>query len=182
MVRSKSPDACELLHRKFKSFLSLPKSLLNVAAFLAVVKDSLKGESSGAETVSNNRRGSSSSMADLSDEAEEDGHEKGKAKMHSARAKPSRRSVRAPIKRYREQVCLDIELLLMILAELLILALALSNFNAKIVPYASNTQMPFVSNAWLNTIAFNIVSAQHFYFQFRDRTFQDTKRFNRWKV
>lgn len=48
----KGPGACEELYRSFKSFLSLPKPLLNVTAFLAVVKDSLKMEDSEAETVS----------------------------------------------------------------------------------------------------------------------------------
>ena len=53
-VRSKSPKACEALYRNFRSFLSLPKHLLNVKAFLAVVKDSLKLEDSDDATISDN--------------------------------------------------------------------------------------------------------------------------------
>lgn len=41
-VRTKPAASCESLYRKFRSFLSLPKALLNVTAFLAVVKDSLQ--------------------------------------------------------------------------------------------------------------------------------------------
>jgi hypothetical protein len=52
VVGSKTVEACDALHRKFKSFLALPKSLLNVTAFLAVVKDSLKVDASEAETFS----------------------------------------------------------------------------------------------------------------------------------
>ena len=58
-VHSKSSKACEGLYRNFRSFLSLPKHLLNVKAFLAVVKDSLKLEDSDEATISDNHSGPS---------------------------------------------------------------------------------------------------------------------------
>ena len=106
-IRGKSPQDCEVLHRKFRSFLSLPKPLLNVTAFLAVVKDTLKLESSEAETVSDNQLGRASSEGGDSDlvegeegegEGEEDGAEEDQG------SKPLRRSRRASHKTYSTQV------------------------------------------------------------------------------
>lgn len=104
-ISSKSPQDCEVLHRKFRSFLSLPKPLLNVTAFLAVVKDTLKLESSDAETVSDHHFGNNSSNAGsmLADpmEAEED---EGEGAEEEEGSKPLRRSRRASHKQYSSQV------------------------------------------------------------------------------
>ena len=83
--------------------MSLPKPLLNVTAFLAVVKDTLKLESSDAETVSDNQQGQPSSDVGDSDlmegeEDEEDGAEEEQG------SKPLRRSRRASHKTYSSQV------------------------------------------------------------------------------
>jgi len=67
VVGSKTAEACDALHRNFKSFLALPKSLLNVTAFLAVVKDSLKVDASEAETFSDPHLEASSSDQDADD-------------------------------------------------------------------------------------------------------------------
>jgi len=64
-VGTKTAEACDALHRKFKSFLALPKTLLNVTAFLAVVKDSLKINVSEAETLSDPQLEASSSDQDV---------------------------------------------------------------------------------------------------------------------
>ena len=58
-MRSKPATSCESLYRKFRSFLSLPKALLNVTAFLAVVKDSLEHPQSDAECVNTEVSGKS---------------------------------------------------------------------------------------------------------------------------
>lgn len=97
-IQSKTPEACEVLYKKFKSFLSLPKPLLNGTAFLAVVKDSLKMESSEADTISDmqNAKESPSSVA-LDYESEDAGN-------GLTDEQPLRRSRRVPPKRQPSQV------------------------------------------------------------------------------
>lgn len=101
-LKTKTAEACEALHKKFKSLLSLPKPLLNVTAFLAVVKDSLKLESSEAETVSDELQGSASSNALDSDDNND--AIKGEADDAAEDTKPVRRSKRAPQRKYADEV------------------------------------------------------------------------------
>ena len=45
VIVTKSPEECQALYSRFKSYLSLPKGIQHQVAFLAMVKDMVESES-----------------------------------------------------------------------------------------------------------------------------------------